>query len=258
MYRVFKALSGAVRSIVHPIILAVMVVPMAIALMLWVSVGWFAWDAWNQAIQAYAMAWMPESWTARWDLAWLGLVLALMGAVIALAPLVIVTSLLFAALFAMPVLLKHVAGRSFPDLERKPGGSLAGSIWNAVAAVVTFLLLWVLTIPLWLLGPLALVLPLLLAANLNQRLFRYDALSEHASAEEMREIFEQARGRLFLLGLITGLMYFIPPINLVAPVFSALAFIHLCLAELRDVRASRDAGVVEGKIRYEGRGPRAE
>ena len=258
MDRVIKAVSGAVQSMLHPIILAVMVVPMAIALMLWVSVGWLAWDGWNQAIQAYATAWMPESWTAKWDLAWLGLVLALMGAVIALAPLVIVTSLLFAALFAMPVLLKHVAGHSFPDLERKQGGTLAGSIWNAVAAVGTFLLLWVLTLPLWLLGPLALVLPLLLSAGLNQRLFRYDALSEHASAEEMREIFEQARGRLFLLGLITGLMYFIPPINLVAPVLSALAFIHLCLAELREIRASGDAGVVEGKIRYEGRGPRAE
>jgi len=92
MDRVIKAVSGAVQSMVHPIILAVMVVPMAIALMLWVAVGWLAWDAWNQAIQAYATAWMPESWTAGWDLAWLGLVLALMGAVIALAPLVIVTS----------------------------------------------------------------------------------------------------------------------------------------------------------------------
>jgi len=245
MDRVIKAVSGAVQSMVHPIILAVMVVPMAIALMLWVAVGWLAWDAWNQAIQAYATAWMPESWTAGWDLAWLGLVLALMGAVIALAPLVIVTSLLFAALFAMPVLLKHVAGHSFPDLERKQGGSLAGSIWNAVAAVGTFLLLWVLTIPLWLLGPLALVLPLLLSANLNQRLFRYDALSEHASAEEIREIFEQARGRLFLLGLITGLMYFIPPINLVAPVLSALAFIHLCLGELQSLR-STDGSCVQG------------
>lgn len=256
MDRVIKALSGAAQSIVHPIIFAVMVVPMAIALMIWVSVGWLAWDAWNPVIQASATAWMPESWTARWDLAWLGLVLALMGAVIALAPLVIVTSLLFAALFAMPVLLKHVAGRSFPDLERKRGGTLAGSLWTAVAAVGTFLLLWVLTLPLWLLGPLALVLPLLLSANLNQRLFRYDALSEHASAEEMREIFEQARGRLFLLGLVTGLMYFIPPINLVAPVFSALAFIHLCLRELQELRMGGGALVVE-KGGAEVRVPRA-
>ena len=112
-----------------------------------------------------------------------------------------------------------------------------GSIWNAVGAIFLFALLWIVTLPLWLLAPLAVLLPVMLSAFLNQRLFRYDALSDHADAAEMKQIFESARGRLFLLGLITGVMYFIPPLNLVAPVFSALAFIHLCLAELQRLRA---------------------
>ena len=70
----------------------------------------------------------------------------------------------------------------------------------------------------------------------NQRLFRYDALSEHADAAEMKRICESAQGRLFLLGLVTGLLYFIPPVSLVAPIYAALAFIHLCLAELQTLR----------------------
>lgn len=245
MGKVFKALGRAAGALVHPIILAVLLVPMGIALIFWLIVGWLAWDAWSQTIHAYVLDWMPSAWTARWDLAWVGTVAALMGAVLALAPMVIVTSLLIATLFAMPVLLNHVAGQSFPELERRRGGTIRGSVWNAVAATGTFLLLWVLTLPLWLLGPLALVLPLLLSANLNQRLFRYDALSEHASAEEMRLIFDRARGRLFSLGLVTGLMYFIPPFNLVAPVLSALAFIHLCLAELQSLRSAEAAGARE-------------
>lgn len=256
MDKVFRALGSAVRSLVHPIILAVMVVPMALSLAVWVAVGWLAWDAWSHLVQAHVVGWMPASWTAKWDLAWLGTVAALMGAAIALAPMVIVTSLLIATLFAMPILLDHVASQSFPALERKRGGTVSGSAWNAVVALGGFLLLWVLTLPLWLIGPLALVLPLLLSANLNQRLFRYDALSEHASAAEMRWIFDQARGRLFLLGLITGLMYFIPPLNLVTPVLSALAFIHLCLCELEELRKAGGAVVVD-KDRAEGRGPRA-
>jgi CysZ protein len=256
MGNVFKALSGAAGSLVHPIILAILLVPMGIALVFWLVVGWLAWDVWNQAIHVHVLEWIPSAWTARWDLAWVGTVIALMGAVITLAPMVIVTSLLIATLFAMPVLLNHVARHSFPKLERRRGGTIRGSVWNAVAATGTFLLLWILTIPLWLLGPLAVVLPLLLSANLNQRLFRYDALSEHASAEEMRLIFDRARGRLFLLGLITGLMYFIPPLNLVAPVLSALAFIHLCLDELQELRMGSTIEVEEA--RAEGRGPRAE
>ena len=250
MDKVFGALAGAVRSLVHPIILVVMVIPMVISLVFWLVVGWLAWDAWSHLAQTQVVGWMPSTWTAKWDLAWLGTVAALMGAVMALAPMVIVTSLLIATLFAMPILLSHVARESFSDLERRRGGTISGSAWNAVVALGGFLILWVLTLPLWLLGPLAVVVPLLLSANLNQRLFRYDALSEHASAEEMGRIFNQARGRLFLLGLITGLLYFIPPFSLVAPVLSALAFIHLCLRELQDLRAggalTRAAGPTSG------------
>lgn len=242
MNKVFRALVNALRSLVHPIILAVMVVPMALSLVVWLVVAWLAWDAWSHLVQGHLVDWMPSSWSAKWDLAWLGMVAALMGAVIALAPMVIVTSLLIATVFAMPILLNHVAGQAFPGLERRRGGTVSGSLWNAVVALGGFMLLWVLTLPLWLIGPLALVLPLLLSANLNQRLFRYDALSDHASAEEMRLIFHRARGRLFLLGLITGLMYFVPPFNLVAPVLAALAFIHLCLAELQSLRAADAAG----------------
>jgi hypothetical protein len=37
---------------------------------------------------------------------------------------------------------------------------------------------------------------------------------------------------------MTGLLYFIPPFNLIAPIYAALAFIHLCLAELETLRSS--------------------
>ena len=138
----------------------------------------------------------------------------------------------------MPVLVRHVAQSNFPGLQLRHGGTLTGSMWNVVTAVGMFLLLWVATLPLWLLGPLAAPLPVMLSAYLNQRLFRYDALSEHATAQEMKQIFALANKRLFLLGLITGLLYFIPPFNVLAPVYAALAFIHLCLAELATLRAS--------------------
>jgi uncharacterized protein involved in cysteine biosynthesis len=96
----------------------------------------------------------------------------------------------------------------------------------------------VLTLPLWLfLGPLAVFVPLALSAYLNQRLFRYDALSEHASQEEMQRVFSERFSDLFILGLATGPLYFVPIVNLVAPVFSALAFTCLCLDELARIRA---------------------
>ena len=242
MDAVINALAGATRTLVHPIILAILLIPMLVALAIWIGVGWAYWGTWTSAIQSAVVDHAPFTWAANWDLArfasWIGaaVLLAL------LAPVVILTALLIATVFAMPVLVRHVARSDYPNLDRRQGGTVIGSLWNALAAIFVFAVLWIETLPLWLLGPLAALLPLLLSAYLNQRLFRYDALSDHADAAEMKRIFEIARGRLFLLGLLTGMLYFIPPINLIAPIYAALAFIHLCLAELERLRSARAAG----------------
>jgi len=237
MEAVARALARAVGSLVHPVILVILLVPMVVAVAVWLGVAWAYWDTWTSAIQSLVVDHTAYSWTARWDLTDAAGLVTVVVIVILLTPAIIITALLIAALFAMPVLVSHVARHNYPQLERRRGGTVLGSAWNAFAAVSLFLVLWVVTIPMWLLGPIAAVLPLLLSAYLNQRLFRYDALSEHASREEMQRIFEEARGKLFLLGLITGVPYFIPPFNLIGPVFAALAFVHLCLDVLARLRA---------------------
>ena len=237
MEQILKVLLDAAKSMLHPIILVIVLVPMMIALALWIGIGWTYWDTWSSGIRNALIAHMPSDWMsleAARVASWLAgaLVVAI------LTPVVILTALLIATVFAMPVLVRHVAQSNFPDLQLRRGGTITGSMWNAVTAIGIFLLLWVATLPLWLLGPLAAPLPVVLSAYLNQRLFRYDALSEHATAQEMKRVFARANKRLFLLGLITGLLYFIPPFNVLAPVYAALAFIHLCLTELATLRAS--------------------
>jgi uncharacterized protein involved in cysteine biosynthesis len=95
-----------------------------------------------------------------------------------------------------------------------------------------FAALWLLSLPLWLTGIGALVLPALVSALFNQRVFRYDALAEHASAGEYRAVVQAAGGRLYALGLALAALYYVPFVNLLAPIVSGLAFTHLCLAEL--------------------------
>ncbi len=244
MDAVFKALFGAVKSLVHPIILTIVLMPMVLALTFWAAAGWAFWDICTEVIRSLILDIAATTWAAKWDLDKAASWIATAAVVAILIPAVILTSILIATLFAMPLLVRHVSQQHYPRLARRRGGTTIGSVWNAVAAVSLFALVWIATLPLWLLGPLAVILPLLLSANLNQRLFRYDALSEHADASEMNRIFAVARGRLFLLGIITGVLYFIPPFSLLAPVFSALAFIHLGLSELEQLRAQGDS--IEG------------
>jgi hypothetical protein len=147
----------------------------------------------------------------------------------------LVTAMVITELVAMPVIVS-VVGREYPGLARRSGGTVLGSIANAAVAILIFALLWLGTLPLWLTGVGALIVPALNSAYLNQRLFRYDALSEHASRDEYVEVVGRAKGRLFLLGFALSLLYYVPLVNLVAPVVSGLAFTHFCLAELASYR----------------------
>lgn len=219
-----------------------MVWPLIVALIVWVTLGVLYWSqaaAWLQAElqQSAAYQWTVSTWPFSLIAAWLGWLLLLLLFV----PLVLVTTVLIIGVVSMPVMVRHVSERDYPALERRKGGSFAGSLWNAIAGLFLFLLLLLVTAPLWLVPPLWPFLPLLLLGFLNQRVFRYDALAEHASRAELVEVIRRWRGEMFLLGVVLALIGHIPLLGLFMPVFAGLAYIHYCLDRLGQVRGEAGA-----------------
>jgi hypothetical protein len=236
---ILDALGRAFKSLLHPKMLVLTLWPMLLALVFWGAVAWFFWDQWTAGLNGYAQSIGAEDKLAEWGFKWLAgwLITALLISL--LLPVIYVTALAFAAIFAMPVMLNFVAARDYPELEKKHGGTFIGSIWNTIVAIGVFLILWVVTLPLWLFPFGVVIVPILLAAYLNQRLFRYDALADHASQEEYALIRERAHGRLFTMGGILGFAHYVPVLNFFTPIYIGLAYIHLCLEELRRLRALR-------------------
>jgi hypothetical protein len=128
MDAVIKALWSAARSFVHPIILAILLVPMGVALAIWIGVGWAYWDTWTSAIQAAVIDHASFSWTADWDVPRVAAWVAAAVVLAILAPIVILTAVLIATVFAMPVLVRHVAKSHYPTLELRHGGTVFGSM----------------------------------------------------------------------------------------------------------------------------------
>jgi CysZ protein len=81
--------------------------------------------------------------------------------------------------------------------------------------------------------------PLLTSAWLNQRLFRYDAMADHASREEFADFVRASRGELFALGVLLSLLLYVPVVNLAVPVLSGLAFTQFGLGRLAEMRRSK-------------------
>jgi hypothetical protein len=234
-----SALEAALRAQLRPRMLALALLPFGAALLLWILVDAVAWHPLVESLRqgigwSVSQGWVSDG-LARKISEWL--VLAAM--LIFLWPFIQATALLITATIAMPFVIDEIAARDFPGLERRHGGSTLGSVWNALAATAVFLLLWLLTLPLWLFALPALVLPIVLSAWLNARLFRYDALAEHASAEEMALIRHRSRGQWFGLGVVAALLQLVPVLNLLITVYSGLSFAYLGLNELQQLRAQR-------------------
>ena len=153
-----------------------------------------------------------------------------------LLPLIYVSALLLIATVALPLMLERVAARDYAELQRRAGGSQWGSLRTSVLAALSFIALLLLSLPLWLIPGAGLVISVLLSARLNQRCFSYDALMNHADADELLRLPQLCKTDLRLLGIIAGLLAFVPILNFVVPALSGLSFVHYLLEALRRER----------------------
>jgi hypothetical protein len=235
MALVLDALTRAFRDLFQFQVLWIVVWPVLAASLSWIILGIASWDIFSGWLVSGLDAIGMQTWLEDIKPSWVAHGIQLTIHLMLFVPLVFATALVLTAVFAMTALIRLVADRDYPQLELKGGSGFTGSLANASIAVGIFLGIWLITLPLWLLG-LGVIIPFVAAAYLNQRLFRYDALLEHASHEEMRVIFSTHQASLWGLGLLTGLVQFIPFFNLFAPVLAALAFIHFGLAQLAALR----------------------
>lgn len=227
---VFVALARALPFLFSPRMVAVIFLPLFGAALLWSLIGWLAWEP-----LARTLATIMFSAADGWGYAGAGVIAALLLMLAAA-----LTALVAIAVLAMPVIVEGVAVRDFATLERRRGGTFAGSIANALAGIAIFLPLWLLSLVLLVFPPVYVAATLLLNAWLNQRLFRYDALALHAGPYELPKLVRAARGRFFLLAFVLAPLSLVPIANLIAPLYAGIAFTYLGLDELAAMRSRED------------------
>ncbi len=159
-----------------------------------------------------------------------------------------------------PAVVRLVAQRRFPLLERRQGGGFwQGAAWSLACTAVASMALLA-SLPLWFIPPLVLIAPPLIWGWLTYRVFAFDVLAAHADPDERRLLIRTHRTTLLGMGVVAGfigaapsllwavsamMLLFAPLLILVSIwlytlvfAFSALWFSHYLLAALRDLRAA--------------------
>ena len=221
-------------------ILLLSALPFMLSVALWAVALYFGFQPLLDAVQSlfaehggYATS---AGLLAMFGMGVLKTVAAPLVAMLLLLPLMILTSLLFMGVAAMPAIGRHVdarlAGR-FGALEKKAGGSLLGSVLGGLGATAIFIVLWLLCLPLYLFPPVALVAQVLLWGWLTARVMSYDALADFASAEERRILLQRHRKALLAIGMVSGAAGALPGLAWIGgALFSVLLFPFLAMLSI--------------------------
>ena len=145
-------------------------------------------------------------------------------AMLVLLPLMILTALIFMGLFAMPAIGRHIGGRHFPQLEKKYGGSLLGSVGTSLATFLLFIVAWLVMLPLYAFPPAALAGQAVLWGWLTYRVMAYDAMADYASVEERQAIMREQRWPLLAIGMVSGAAGAVPGMLWMGGVMSVVFF----------------------------------
>lgn len=253
MNEVLSAFGRALRSLSRPAMLWQLIWPTLAAIAIWGVLAWFFWHDASAALLAWfhRWPWLQHMMDSTEFLSVAALATAQIFLLLAFVPLVYATALMLVALVALPLMLERVGDAEYGDLEKRHGGTLAGSVGNALWALAVYLFGWVVTLPLWLIPGIGLMLPVVLSAYLSQRAYGYDSMMQHADAAELRDVISRERGGLWLVGIVSGLLAYVPVVNLLVPAYSGLTFVHFCLGALR----RRRNAVSRPELRVDNREP---
>jgi len=257
-----RSLMRALTGLMHPRVLWMTLLPFLAAGGVWGALLWFSWSQLinlvHQCLDQFSLSQTAYHVLTAIGLVGLHMVIAPFILVTLMVPLIVATALLLTAAWAMPSVVRHLARQRYPHLERLHGGSWYGGITQALLATLVFLVVVLVSLPLWLVPPFFAVIPPLLWGWLTYRVMSYDALAAHASAAERATLMRRHRWPLLAIGVVTGLLGSLPALLWVTSVamivlfpfvalaaiwlyvlifvFSALWFAHFCLGELHNLR----------------------
>ena len=254
-----------------PRVIGLSLLPLGLMVALAGGLGYWFWDpavaqiqSWLEASSLLASVWR---WFEGVGLPNLKSVVAPLLVIFSVTPLLVIVSLLVVSTFMTPALTRLVAERRFAGLVRKQGGGFWQSLGWSLLSVVLAMGAMVISLPLWLVPPLAMVLPALIWGWLTYRVMAFDVLAEFASREERQQLLAQHRLSLLAVGVVTGLMGAAPSVVwasgalfaaafvILIPVaiwiymlvfaFASLWFAHFALAALSELRERGTKGVID-------------
>ena len=229
MNTIFRSFGLALRDIFHPWVIWLSLRPFVIAGFAWFGILWLIWtpilDLMKELItNSFLSPWIEKVMTTvGWDS--VRAIIAPYFSVVFIMPFIIVSILLLVSFTSITAVMRHLEKqKSYEFLKKENGGSFLGSVWVAISSSIIFLVLIIVTLPIWWVPPIFAVVPPILWGWLTTRLMTYDVLAGHATKAERLELEALHRWPLLIIGVVTGLLGAAPTFFWLSSVFVLVLF----------------------------------
>jgi hypothetical protein len=214
MTHVFDSFWRACGYCVHPRVILWSLLPLLAVGGVTGFLGYTQWENTVAAVRGTLEQWELIAALLRWlDSIGANQLRTLMAPLIVVAltiPVIVVATLLLVAWLVTPAIVRLVAARRFPQLQRRDGTPWwQGVLWSLACTVAAVLAL-MLSVPLWLVPPLVLLIPPLIWGWLACRVLALHVLSLHATPAERRLVMRRRGWPLLFMGIVCGYLGAMP------------------------------------------------
>jgi len=224
-----KVIAKSLSDILSPAVLAFILKVGFGSIALWIIILSFSWDFYKGMIETYIQK-IP--FVGSWE--WFQTGGAVLAAVIVGYMLIIITVSILTSLYSEPLLIK-LAQKHYPGKLVVGSPAVATSVYLSIKAGVIFLLLFLLTFPLIFVPILGQVWMLWLWSLLIKEPNSYDVGSLFIAD---KATLKQQKKKMTIISMIASLFNYIPVLNIFAPLFGQILFLHQILINEKRVTSN--------------------
>ena len=215
-----KVIAKSLSDILSPAVLAFILKIGFGSILLWVVILWSSWDLYSGMIAAYIQK-IP--FVGNWE--WFQSSGAALAAIIVGYMLIVITISILTSLFSEPLLIK-LAQKHYPGKPVVGSPNIATSVYLSIKAGIVFLLLFLFTFPVIFIPIFGQVWMLWLWSILIKEPNTYDVGSLFI---DDKKVLKAQKKKSWLTAMIASLFNYIPILNIFAPLFGQIMFLHQIL-----------------------------
>lgn len=192
------------------------------SILLWIIILWSLWDTYSHFITLYIQK-IPLVGSWEWVQSGGSLFIALIIGYM----LIIITISAFTSIFSEP-LLKKLAQKHYPSVKVVGTPNITTSLVLTIKASIIFLLLFLISFPLLFIPVLGQIWMLWLWSILIRDTTAYDVGSLFIADKSALKVKSKKSG---ITAMLASLFNYIPLLNIFAPVFAQILFLHKMLGK---------------------------